>query len=111
QNLQGDSEITPGEMRNYTNLGLAYANLRNTILLNTGVGYQTRQLRDPTDPFAFDQRTLTYYVAGSYLPVHQRHWGRLGLYFIQNQEDDPMLSQTVNDRRNFDTRDEALVDG
>lgn len=111
QNLQGNDEITPGELRNYSNLGVSYSNLRNTVLLNAGVGHQTRQLRDPTDPFAFDQRSFTYYVAGSYLPVHQRHWGRLGLYFIQNLEDDPLMSGTVNDRRNFDTRNEALVDG
>lgn len=109
-NLQGEQDITPGELRDYANLGLSFTNLRNTLLLNTGVGLQTRQLRDPSDPNAFEQRSMTYYMAGSYLPVHQRYWGRLGLYMIQNQSDDPLLADTINDRRNFDTRDETLLD-
>ncbi len=109
QNLQGESEITAGEMRNYANLGVSYANLRNTILLNAGVGHQTRQLRDPSDPFAFEQNAITYYATGSYLPVHQRHWARLSAYFIQNGKEDPLLVSDNN--RNFDTRDETLLDG
>lgn len=109
QNLQSESDITPGEMLNYANLGLGYANLRNTLLVNAGVGYQTRQLRDPSDPFEFQQKSLTYYVSSSYMPIHQRYWGRLSAYFIQNAEDDPLLASDDN-RRNFDTRDEAIID-
>lgn len=109
QNLQGDDKITPGEMRNFANASIGYANIRNTVLANAGVGYQTRQMRDPSDPFEFEQKSLTYFLSGSYLPIHQRHWGRLSAYFIQNAEDDPLLTSN-DDRRNFDTRDEALID-
>src|SRR5690606_31692365 len=107
QNLQGKSDITPGELLNYANLGLNYANLRNTLLVASGVGFQTRQLRDPSDPFEFDQRSMTYYLSGSYLPIHQRYWGRLTAYVIQNADKDPLFG---NDNRNFDTRDEAILD-
>jgi len=107
QNLQGEQDITPNELRNYANLSMNYANIRNTLLLAAGVGYQTRQLRDVTDPNAFEQRSLTYFLSGSYLPVHQRYWGRLSAYFIQNMNEDPLITDNY---RSFDTRDEAIVD-
>lgn len=108
-NLQSGNDITAGEMKNYANLGMGYANLRNTLLVNAGTGFQTRQMRDPSDPYEFEQRSLTHYISGSYLPVHQRHWARLSTYFIQNAENDPLISDG-DGNRDFDTRDEAIVD-
>lgn len=109
QNLQPESEITAGEMRDYANIDASYSNLRNTLLLNAGVGFQTRQMRDPSDPFAFEQNALTYFTAASYMPVHQRHWGRVAAYFIQNGKEDPLLA--TDNSRNFDTGSETLLDG
>jgi hypothetical protein len=109
QNLQGEGQITPNELLGYRNLGLSYTNLCNTLILNGGVGMQERQLRDPTDPNAFTQEAMTYYLSGSYLPIHQRWWTRVSAYFIDNQTVDPLgLSGSGN--RDLDTRDETILD-
>jgi len=107
QNLQGEGQLTPSELLGYSNLGVTYANVCNTLFLNAGIGMQQRQMRDPTDPFAFEQNALTYYLSGQYIPVHRRYWTRFSTFFIQNSEEDPLFAG--GDRR-FDTRDEAVLD-
>jgi hypothetical protein len=109
KNLQGKSDITPSELLHYGNLGLSYANIRKTFLFDTGIGLQQRQLRDPSDPFAFEQDSLTYYASGSYLPVHQRHWARMSTYFINNTNDDPLYG-SAGKREALDTRNETILD-
>ena len=107
QNLQGNDQITPGELRSYSNFSLAYSNLCNTLFMNAGLGLQERQMRDVTDPNQFTQGSLTYYLSGSYIPVHQRWWTRASAYFIQQAEDDPLGIQSDRD---FDTRNETVLD-
>lgn len=107
RNLQPESEWTAHELLQYANLGVGWANLRNTLLLNSGVSLQERQQRDPTDPNSYLANTLTYYLSGSYLPVHQRYYARVGAFFVQNPSADP-LGRTDNDR-DFDTDDETVM--
>jgi hypothetical protein len=107
-NLQEQGDITPGEVLKYANLGLGWANLRNTLFLNLGASIQDRQMRDPTDPNEFQQKSLSYYFAGSYKPIHQRYYTRLSAYVTHPQDNDPLGLTTNNDI--LDTRDEAVVD-
>lgn len=109
QNLQTEGDVTPNELLGYSNLSLTYTNLCNTLVLNGGVGFQERQMRDPTDPNAFVQNAATYYVSGSYLPIHQRWWTRMSAFFIDNNDIDP-LGLSASGTRDLDTRDEAILD-
>lgn len=108
RNLQPENEIHAHELLQYANLGVGYVNLCNTFFLNSGIGLQERQQRDPTDPFQFQQQSLTYYVSSSYMPVHRRYWSRLSAFFIANQDDDPLGA--IDDGRDFDTRTESIFD-
>ncbi len=96
KNLQGEGDITPNEIRHYANAGVGWSNEANTTFLNSGVTIQNQQLRDPTDPNQFQQNSTTYYVAGSYIPVHRRYYARIGAYFLQNANSDP-LGTSPND--------------
>lgn len=110
KNLQGTNDITPNELLQYANFGVGWSNLRNTILLNTGVSLQQRQLRDPTDPNEFVQNSTTYYAAGTYIPVHQRYYGRLAAYIVQNKNNDPLGNPSNDDIHEFDTNNDAVLD-
>jgi hypothetical protein len=106
QNLQGREDHTPHELLRYANLALSWSNLSNTLFVNSGLGLQERQMRDPSDPNEYQQHSLSYYAASSYMPVHQRWYARVGAYFVSNQNDDPLYGSAGS--RDFDTREEAV---
>lgn len=111
RNLQGESDIYPHELLQYSNVGVGWANLCNTLSINTGVSLQQRQMRDPTDPNQFLLDSTTYYISGSYSPIHRRYWTRLSAFFIQNNDQDPLdTTGDGNDGHAFDTRDETVAD-
>lgn len=106
RNLQGNSDFTANELTQYVNLSTGWSNLRNTLLVNGGVSLQERQVRDPSDPASYLANSITYYLAASYLPVHQRHYARVGAFFVQNTSDDPLGLRS--DNRNFDTENQTI---
>lgn len=108
RNLQGEDDIYPHELLQYYNLGVGWANLCNTVLLNAGISLQDRQMRDPTDPFEYEQNSIVYYLGGTIMPVHQRWWARFNGTFIQNAEDDPL--NTNNDFHDNDDDWDTLDD-
>lgn len=106
-NLQGRSDITPNELLRYANLGINWANVRNTLLVGGGLSLQERQMRDPTDPNEFQQRSLATYLAASHRPVHNRYYTRVSLYQTHPQNNDPL---GISGRDILDTRDETVID-
>lgn len=106
-NLQGRSDITPNELLNYANLGVNWTNARNTLLVGGGLSLQERQMRDPTDPNEFQQRSLATYLGVSHRPVHNRYYTRLSLYQTKPQQNDPL---GISGRDILDTRDETVID-
>ncbi|MCX7020221.1 MAG: hypothetical protein WCK47_10300 [bacterium] len=97
KNLQGTGDITPYETLNYSNLSGNWSNFKNTLFLNSGVTRQERQMRDPTDPYQFQQETTTYFTSGAYSPVHKRYYARGAAFLIQNSGGDPLYPSTAND--------------
>jgi hypothetical protein len=106
-NLQGRSDITPNELLRYANLSLNWTNSRNTVVLGGGLSVQERQMRDPTDPYEYKQRSLATYLSASHQPVHNRYYTRLSVYATNPQDDDPL---GVAGRDILDTRDETVID-
>ncbi len=106
-NLQGRSDITPNELLRYANLGVNWSNVRNTVVVGGGISVQERQMRDPTDPNEFQQRSLATYVGATHRPVHNRYYSRLTIYQTNPQNNDPL---GVSGRDILDTRDETVID-
>ena len=92
-NLQGSDKITPNEVLQYSNLGVGWSNMKNTLFINSGVGLNRIQMRDKTDPNEFEQEAFTYYLSGSYMPVHRRFYARTSAYMVQNARQDPRGDQ------------------
>jgi len=106
-NLQGRSDITPNELLRYASLGINWSNTRNTLIASGGVSVQERQMRDPTDPNEYQQKSLATYAGLTHRPVHNRYYSRLSLYQTNPQNDDPL---GVSGRDILDTRDETVID-
>ena len=108
QNLKSRSDTSPNEQLRFLGVALGYVNDTREFELNTGVGYQDRQIRDRQDPNTFDQPSLGGFVRAAYFPRHSRYWAELVLSGSHKLEEDPVFRDIRAERR-FDEDDTEVI--
>ncbi|MDX2176646.1 MAG: hypothetical protein SF028_09250 [Candidatus Sumerlaeia bacterium] len=101
-NLQSGDDITANERLYYANLGTNYRNDSKEFDVLSLVSYQTRQLRDRSDPNNFEQGTVGYTLQTQYVPLNGRWWTLLRLTAETKLDDDPLVSSNEDFDENRD---------
>lgn len=89
QNLQGGDDIYTNEALNYAGGDIAYRNQSREFAARLGTVYQTRQVRDKSDPDNFEQGSIGYFGQLEYVPKHGRWWALLRANGERRLDDDP----------------------
>lgn len=89
-NLDRNANIVAYDLLNYAGFGGSYKNDTREFSLSAGVDIQERQIRDLSDPNAFEQSSMVYSGTMHYAPRHQRWWARLSVFAIQTLDRDPV---------------------
>jgi len=98
-NLQSGSDIYANELLNYAGMGARYRNDSKEFAFSGDIFYQTRQVRDPSDDDAFEQRSVNYRVDVEHTPRHRRWWAKFRGYARQRLDKDPADNRS-NEQRN-----------
>ncbi len=89
-NLQTGDDIYANERLDFASVGGGYQNDARTLNVLMSTGYQSRQIRDPSDANEFQQDSVSVSCAGSYIPKTKRWWARLGAHGYRALDDDPL---------------------
>jgi len=89
RNLQGKSDIFPNEQIQYANLSTQYRNQTRTLRLQGLLGYERRQMRDPSDPFNYQRDAVLAGGNAAYAPVSRRWWVEGDLFAFKPLTKDP----------------------
>lgn len=108
ENLQTRDDIVANELKQTQNLGLGYRNPSGTLTVNTGVGRQQFQQRDPSDVNQYIQNSMSYYVTGAYAPTHGRYYASSTAFFLNNRRDDPLNVADDGTQRALDSENTAV---
>src|SRR5690606_24430752 len=103
--LVGGYNIDTGEDRYandrlwYVGLENEYSDARDEFRAFFDLFLENHQLRDPSDPNAFEQTIINGYTSLQYVPVHQRWWLGLDISGYYNLDEDPIESENRERRR------------
>lgn len=89
-NLQSRDDIYANEQLNFASVGGGYQNDAKTFNMLMSTGYQSRQIRDPSDINEFRQGSVSISCVGSYVPKTKRWWARLGAHGYKALDEDPL---------------------
>lgn len=92
-NLQGDEDIFANEMKRYAGVFTDYTNDSKEFKARAAVDFSTRQIRDLSDPNAYESEVLSYSGQLQYIPRHGRWWALLRYDGQIVLEDDPVIAQ------------------
>jgi hypothetical protein len=89
-NLQSEEDIYANEIRDFATLTGAWTTLDEEIALSGAVSWTNTQIRDPSDPFSYEQQGIVYLAKADYFPTHGLWWAQLEGSYVETLDEDPL---------------------